>query len=268
MQKRHRDRRLYFQELASTSREFYINYLKKFTNLTSETRILEIGCGEGGNLVPFAEMGCTVLGIDISAIQIENAKVFFQENNLNGNFVFSDFLAVNPPENEDEKYDIVLIHDVIEHIEPPYKPEFFAHMIRFMRPDAIAFFGFPAWQMPFGGHQQIGSSKVLSKIPFIHLLPEKSYRKLLEKAGENESTVNELLSIKRSKMPVELFEKTAKAANLEIVKRTLWIINPHYKSKFHLIPLRAIWPFSGIPYLRNFYCTSAWYILRIAGPTE
>ena len=69
-------------------------------------------------------------------------------------------------------------------------------------------------------------------------------------------------------MPVELFEKTAKAANLEIVKRTLWIINPHYKSKFHLIPLRAIWPFSGIPYLRNFYCTSAWYILRIAGPTE
>ena len=47
MQTRHIDRERYFNELASTSREFYIDYLKRFKNIDSNTRILEIGCGEG-----------------------------------------------------------------------------------------------------------------------------------------------------------------------------------------------------------------------------
>ena len=166
------------------------------------------------------------------------------------------------PETEQELFDLVLIHDVIEHIEPEDKPAFFEHMKRFMKPHALAFFGFPAWQMPFGGHQQVCKNKIISKLPFIHLLPAKSYKKLLEKAGEPNGLVDELLSIKRSKMPVELFEKLAKSTGFEIVKRTLWVINPHYKAKFHLIPLREIWPFTQIPYLRNFYTTSAWYMLR------
>jgi len=28
--------------------------------LTPDTRVLEIGCGEGGNLLPFAEKGCNI----------------------------------------------------------------------------------------------------------------------------------------------------------------------------------------------------------------
>lgn len=57
MQERHTDRERYFRELAQTSREFYIDYLRKFKNIGDGTRVLEIGCGEGGNLLPFAEAG-------------------------------------------------------------------------------------------------------------------------------------------------------------------------------------------------------------------
>lgn len=70
MQQRHKDRRLYFNELADTSREFYINFVEKWIPLNAETKILEIGCGEGGNLLPFAESGCRVTGIDINEYQI------------------------------------------------------------------------------------------------------------------------------------------------------------------------------------------------------
>ncbi len=50
MQKRHTDGRLYFNELANTSRNYYLDYVQKYIELKPETRILEIGCGEGGNL--------------------------------------------------------------------------------------------------------------------------------------------------------------------------------------------------------------------------
>ena len=264
MQERYKDRRLYFNELANTSRDYYLDYTGDFLQISSETRVLEIGCGEGGNLAPFAEKGCHVCGIDINGGQIQNARRFFEEDGLKGTFIHSDFLSVTIPKTAADQYDLILVHDVIEHIEPPYKLQFFEQMKSFMKPAGIAFFGFPAWQMPFGGHQQICKGRI-SKIPFLHLLTEHTYRKLLERAGEESSTVEELCSIKRSRMPVERFEKLVVQSEMEVLKRTFWVINPHYKQKFHLMPLREVWPFNAIPYLRNFYTTSAWYLIRQRG---
>lgn len=261
MQQRHKDRRLYFKELANTSRDFYIDYVEKWIPVNKETKVLEIGCGEGGNILPFAEKGCQVKGIDINERQIANAWQFFKENNQQGEFIASDFLLVPMPETEEERFDIVLVHDVIEHIEPPYKIQFLQRLKSFMRNDAIVFFAFPAWQMPFGGHQQICQHAV-SKMPFIHLLPKKAYRYLLTKTGEAESTIEELMSIKRSRLPIERFERLIREAEMQVLNRTLWAINPHYHQKFGLRPLRVIWPFTEIRFLRNFYTTSVWYVLR------
>lgn len=78
MQQRHIDRFSYFNELAMTSRDYYINYLEKFITIERGMNILEIGCGEGGNLLPFAEKGCNVTGIDRSAERISQAKDYFR----------------------------------------------------------------------------------------------------------------------------------------------------------------------------------------------
>ena len=261
MQQRHKDRRLYFKELANTSREFYIDYIDGWFPLGPDIRILEIGCGEGGNLLPFAEKGCQVTGIDINERQTENAKLFFEENHQEGKFIASDFLLVPLPTTDEEKYDVVLIHDVIEHIEAPYKAQFFERLKEFMRHDALVFFAFPAWQMPFGGHQQI-CVHALSKVPFIHLLPAKLYRSLLKMTGESESAIAELLSIKRSQMPIEKFEKLVREANMIVLDHTLWFINPHYRQKFGLKPRQVVSPLNKLKWIRNFYTTSAWYLLR------
>ena len=77
MQLRHSNRLQYFNELANSAREYYIDYLKKHIEISAKTRVLEIGCGEGGNLLPFAILGCKVKGIDISKTRIEQAREFF-----------------------------------------------------------------------------------------------------------------------------------------------------------------------------------------------
>ncbi|KWW29069.1 MAG: type 12 methyltransferase [bacterium P3] len=77
MQHRHTDRKQYFTEQSNTSKEYYLNYVNAIHPLSGGMRVLEVGCGEGGNLLPFAEIGCRVSGIDISAKQIDNAKQFF-----------------------------------------------------------------------------------------------------------------------------------------------------------------------------------------------
>ena len=263
MQQRHQNRLQYFHELANTSREYYLDYLREYITPGPQVRILEIGCGEGGNLLPFAEAGCQVTGIDISEGRIEQARQYFASCNVRGTFLSEDFLEAVPPESEAERYDLVLMHDVIEHIEPPFKERFVAHVKPFLRQGGLVFIGFPAWQMPFGGHQQI-SRGLASKLPYIHLLPNPVYLSLIRISGNSRERVEELRSIKRARMPIERFERLVKATGFRITKRTLWLINPHYEQKFHLRP-RLLWDWAArLPYVRNFYTTSAFYLLEDA----
>lgn len=260
MQKRHTDRKLYFRELERTSTEFYIDYVSDAVALSSECRILEVGCGEGGNLVPFAKMGCDVAGIDISKNRINEAKEYFAEITDKAKFMCCDFLKYPVPSGDKEKYDVILLHDVIEHISA--KEPFLVHLKEFLKPDGVLFIGFPAWQMPFGGHQQICRSKVCSHLPFIHLLPKRLYRVLLKCCGEQSGIVDELISIKECGTSIELFERIVGRCEYKVAKRTFWFINPHYKQKFNLAP-RHLWGWMyGLGYIRNFFTTSCWYLLR------
>ena len=258
MQNRHLDRRSYFNELATTSEAWYVPYLEAMTTLAPSTRILEIGCGEGGNLEPFAERGCDVTGVDIVEDRVTQAQTFFAQDGVKGTFVCRNILECGS--EFDGKFDIILAHDVIEHI--PDKKAFFAAAMRFLRPGGIAFFGFPAWYMPFGGHQQICRSRFCSHAPWLHLLPLPLYRVILECCGVKEKDVEELMSIHETRTTVEYFERLAKRAGFAVADRRFWFINPHYKAKFGLRP-RLLWKWLGaIPYVRDFFTTSAFYILK------
>ena len=261
MQKRHKDREQYFRELANTSREFYLSYLRPYISITPLTRVLEIGCGEGGNLLPFAEIGCEVTGIDISEGRIIQARKFFEQSGRTGIFVCQDFLKAKEPESDEERYDLILLHDVIEHIEPEQKEVFLTHISHFLRFRGLVFIGFPPWQMPFGGHQQI-SSGMVSKLPYVHLLPNAIYRFLISISGNSKEKMKELLFIKEDRMTIERFEQLIERSGYSIRNRTLWFINPHYKQKFHLRP-RLLWTWLGkLPYIRGFYTTAVFYLLE------
>ena len=152
---------------------------------------------------------------------------------------------------------------MIEHIAPLRKADFLLHIKKFTKKDGVIFVAFPAWQMPFGGHQQICKSKVCATLPFMHLLPYSWYKKYLAFFKEKEGCITELLEIKRSKMTIEHFEEICYENNFKITNRTLWFINPHYQEKFNLLPIQLKLEVDHLPFFRNFFATSCFYILQL-----
>ena len=149
---------------------------------------------------------------------------------------------------------------MIEHIED--KSQFLSGMKRYLSAGGVLFIAFPAWQMPFGGHQQIARGRVVSHLPFIHLLPRVLYKWILDTGGEEEDTIKELLSIKETNCTIEMFRNLVKQTGYQIVDQQLFFINPHYEVKFGLSPRKLGKVLSSIPYLRNFFSTSCFYLLK------
>lgn len=257
MQQRHQNRQQYFKELALTCQRFFIPYLKPFCQLEQKLEILEIGCGDGGNLLPFSQLGHHVTGVDIATCRISQAKEFFEAEHAAATLIASDIFLLHDLEH---RFDLILCHDVFEHLHD--KATFLSNLTRYLKPEGIVFMSFPAWQMPFGGHQQICRNRLLSHLPFIHLLPSPIYRKTIKWFGEEDICLKELMEIKDTRVTIEHFERLIKESDLHIADRKLWLVNPHYQTKFGLKPRPLNRILAAIPRLRNFFTTSCFYILK------
>jgi 2-polyprenyl-3-methyl-5-hydroxy-6-metoxy-1,4-benzoquinol methylase len=191
MQKRHKNKQQYFEEQGLTSQKFVVPFLSDLISINENTTVLEIGCAEAGNMKPFVDMGCKVTGVDISCSRIELAKEYYKnhKNRENLELICEDIYKVNPA----KKFDIIIMRDVIEHITNQEK--FMGFVKQFLQPDGKFFLAFPPWQNPFGGHQQICRSKILSVLPYFHLFPKSIYTLILKTFGEKEGTIKELVEI-------------------------------------------------------------------------
>ena len=243
MQARQTNREQYFKELSITSKKYFIPYLSLYKEIEKGMNVLEIGCN--------------TLGVDISKNRIKDAILFFETLGAKGRFIASDIFELTELQYN---FDLIICHDVIEHIEN--KRAFLKNMRNYLKPEGLIFMSFPAWQMPFGGHQQICKGKIVSHFPFLHLLPNSIYRSALKLGGEGEERIKELLEIKKTRTSIELFEQILKQQKIDIINRTLFFINPHYEIKFRLKPKKLSSIISRLPYVRNYFTTSCFYVLR------
>lgn len=258
MQKRHKNKEQYFREQGLTTQKHVIPYLEELVKIDTRTRVLEIGCAEAGNLLPFVDLGCKTTGIDISCGRIELAKEFYK-NHKNRDCLTLICEDIYKVKDLGEKFDLIVMRDVIEHI--PNQEKFMAFAKRFLKPSGKFFLAFPPWQNPFGGHQQVCQSKILSKLPYFHLLPARIYKFVLQIFGETEKGIEGLLFIKATGISIERFERILKNEKYKINKRTFYFINPNYETKFGLKPRKQPGAVSAIPWLRNFFTTAMYYVI-------
>jgi SAM-dependent methyltransferase len=269
MQVRHTNRAQYFEEQASTTRRYVIPFIERHLPVGPETRVLEIGCGEGGNLIPFLERGCReVIGIDLASWKIQNGERFLadwmdQQGSPNTPKARLTCINIYDAKLEDwGQFDLIFARDTLEHI---HDQEAFMDFIRsFLKPTGKFFLGFPPWQNPFGGHQQMCKSRLLSKLPYFHLLPRPAYAGLMRLFGETDNTIESLLEIEETRITIERFESIAKRTKYAIIQRNLYTINPNYEVKFGLKPRIAPRALSGFKWVRNYFITTNYYLLQRA----
>ena len=155
MQQRHTDREVYFHELAQTSERYFIPYVERVVTLSSSARVLEVGCGEGGNLVPFARRGCAVTGVDRAAVRVAEAQSFFSAAGLEGHFEAADIFNWAAPA---AAYDVILLHDVVEHV--PDKAGLLCILRRLIRPGGgvvrgLSFVAHALWWAPADSAERV-----------------------------------------------------------------------------------------------------------------
>ena len=259
MQKRHLDPLQYINEQIFTTEKYIVPFIQLEKKIDESVQVLEIGCGEAGNLKPFLDMGCKCTGVDFSTPKIEKGKAYFANHSLMKNLRLISEDIYKTTEFH-AQFDIIIVRDVIEHIHDQDK--FLALMKNLIAPGGVAFFAFPPWQNPFGGHQQICNSKILSSLPYFHLLPVALYKNVLKIFGESADKITSLLEIKETGISLERFERlVAKNGYVQVLK-TLYFINPNYEVKFGLKP-RKLFPVLGkMPYFRNYFSTCGYYLIK------
>ncbi len=219
---------------------------------TGELDVLEIGCAEAGVLAAFLEAGHRGVGIELSPSRSEKARSYLKAAIDEGkaSIINSNIYDIDAASRTELRFDLIVLKDVIEHI--PNQEKFIPVLKAFLKPNGKVFFGYPPWWMPFGGHQQICSNKLLSVMPWFHLFPTPIYKMILRIFGESSKTIDELIEIKETGINIERMYSILANSGYQIEKEKLWFINPIYKKKFGLTPRTS---FVRIPFLRNVFST-------------
>jgi SAM-dependent methyltransferase len=107
-------------------------------------RVLEIGCGEGANLIPmaYAIPGAQFIGFDLAHLPIERGQQRVRELALSNIRLFeADILTVSP---ELGQFDYIIAHGIYSWVPEPVRNRLIALCAELLAPNGIAFISYNA----------------------------------------------------------------------------------------------------------------------------
>jgi methyltransferase-like protein len=112
-------------------------------------RVLELACAAGGNLIPLAvaHPGTSCVGVDLSAVQIEDGKRVVQSLGLkNVDLRRMDIMEVGPDLGQ---FDFIIAHGVFSWIPPAVQDKMFEICAGNLAPNGLAYLSYntlPGWR--------------------------------------------------------------------------------------------------------------------------
>lgn len=134
------------------SRRRILDSIISTLRLRTDSNIIEIGSGTGGNLEMLAKYG------SVTAVEMDSLPLALSHNkNISGVQILQGFLPNNLGINSDRKFDLVCILDVLEHIEKDH-----ASLIaikKLLSPNGRLLVTVPAYQWLWSSHDEYNHHK-------------------------------------------------------------------------------------------------------------
>ncbi|HCV44268.1 MAG TPA: hypothetical protein DGH68_12340 [Bacteroidetes bacterium] len=243
----------YWQYEYDVAEKYMLPLLEQWGVQLRGTTMIDVGCGEGGGVCAMYDRDMRCVGFDIEEPRVALARRLQGDRSIQ--WAIGNLYEDNPPFSGNE-YDLVVLHDVFEHLEQ--KPQILEKLKRYMKPSGRLMITFPPYYSAYGAHQQLLNAHWV-KIPFFHLLPL-SLSKILPRMGsESPRIVEEVQKLGVLKMGMRKFEELAKDGSLKIIGKQAYVISPNH-IRFGLKPIPA-GPVAEIPLLGEILCTGVVYLL-------
>ncbi|NQW30746.1 MAG: class I SAM-dependent methyltransferase [Ignavibacteria bacterium] len=226
-----------------------IPWLRELDCLPDHAQVCEIGCAEGGVLAAFVNNGSAyALGTDIQGALLEQISTpVMQRLELPMTFTQHDVIYEDIPEDWSHRFDVVLLRDVIEHLDDVQIA--LKNIKRLLKPSGVVLITFPPYSSAFGGHQQLLGTTAGS-FPFVHLLPKTLFFKIIEGGDPvNQEEVKRLHALRCSAAKVI---KGAQLAGLKLKSERYFGLRPVFKWKYQRsIPVLELTWLRHLPFVRS-----------------
>lgn len=247
----------YWEYQYLLGKKYIVPFLLSKSMLKEDFNVCEIGSAEGGVLFAFAEIGANFcLGTDIAENRLEAGYKIAKYFNKEIKFLRHNILSEEIPSDLFNKFDIVILRDVIEHLDDPGQA--LKQISKLLSNNGVVYVTFPPYPSPFGGHQHL-LGNFWGLFPFVHWLPYSLFV-LIVKNGRK-IDVEEVLRLKRNNFTLNKFYFAVEQSNFNIFYQNFYLIRPVYKIKFGLTTL-PIPKFIKSNLLRNVFSTEAEFILK------
>jgi len=217
--------------------------------------VLDVGCGHGGILAAVTEAFRVgrATGIDLDEEMIASAR---GRCGAAARFERADFF-----QHRDDPLDLVLLRDVLEHIGSPEAA--LARAYEMLAPGGALYVTYAPFYSPFGGHQH-NAANLFARVPWLQVLPEPLFCKLLELQGNSyksgDQLVEDVRSVLRTRLTVARFWRATKRLGFRRLWRRKYFVRPDYRFKFGLPPVRL--PGFYVPVLTEALCLGEEVVLR------
>jgi SAM-dependent methyltransferase len=246
----------YFDYQRRVCTEVVIPWLDKRLPLEG-VQVGDFGAHQGGMVEALRESGKVS-----SAVGLELRKDIVDSSPFVGDGRFRlDIADLMSLEVATYQFDVVLLHDVLEHVPDPAGA--LRKVAAQVRPGGHIFISFPPYYSAFGGHQQLARGRA-RRVPFVHLLPARLFLHFASPADQEYMTaadsLSDMVSVREARLTIRGVERAFAEARLELVDSEFFLVRPEYTVRYGLA-VRSAGLLGQLPTVREFAVNGAFYLV-------
>jgi len=223
--------------------------------------LLEVGCGDGGCGAAFEAAGARVTMMDLDARLVDSAENMNRKEGLAARTFVGDVFDGGADFYAEGPFDIVVLRDVIEHLEDPVLA--LRTIGQHLSAHGVIFIVFPPYYSPYGGHQQILPRRTFlgipyNKLPYLQALPQWLFRRIV--AGDTPANA-EVQRLRGVRLTLRKFKRSVTAAGFTIREQRFYLSRPTFTLRYGL-PVLGAGIVGRVPLLNEIAVTAGYFVLE------